>query len=272
MSKNENKKAEEWEYLDYFLASNVGKNWYKENKIKSRIETEHPDFIFTTEDNQTIGLEITKFIVKSKHGRALQHLMSIGNQTCAYAQKKHNLNISVLIDKWDKRKWCARTRQEFLDVIYNPGFWDIYNKNEIKSGIERIIDRNLEKLKQWPHLIKETIQVQDEYFNITITSTPNMDNKFDCAVNNESYSKENPFDELQETIDSKNKKINNYLKKCDKCFLLVYIPSVSKGNYCHFNGSVKTHLFYSKFENIFLCQWNRYFKDENFVYILKCSN
>lgn len=181
----QDKKAEEREYLNYFLASDVGKKWYKENKIKSHMETEHPDFIFTTEDNQTIGLEITKFIVKSKHGRALQHLMSIGNQTRTYAQKKHNLNISVLIDKWDKRKWCARTRQEVLDVIYNHGFWDIYNKNEIKSGIERIIDRNVEKLKQWPHLIKETIQVQDEYFNITITTFPNMNSKFDCAVNNE---------------------------------------------------------------------------------------
>ena len=31
MSKNENKKAEEWEYLNYFLASDEGKKWYKEN-------------------------------------------------------------------------------------------------------------------------------------------------------------------------------------------------------------------------------------------------
>ena len=268
----QDKKSEEREYLEYFLASDEGKKWYEKNKIISCQESEHPDFIFMTEDNQKIGVEITRFLVKSLHGQALRHLMTIGNQACKYAQKQYGLDISILIDKWDKRVHQARTRQEIMDAINNPGFWDIYNKNEIKSGIDQLIDRNVEKLKQWPHLIKETIQVQDEYFNITITSTPNMDNKFDCAVNNESYSKENPFDELQETIDSKNKKINNYLKKCDKCFLLVYIPSVSKGNYCHFNGSVKTHLFYSKFENIFLCQWNRYFKDENFVYILKCSN
>ena len=225
-----------------------------------------------TEDNQKIGLEITKFIVKSKHGQALRHLMTIGNQACKYTQKQYGLDISILIDKWDKRKWCARTYKEMMEAAYNPGFWDIYNKNEIKSGIERIIDRNVEKLKQWPHLIKDTLQVQDEYFNITITTFPNMDNKFDCNVNNECYSKEDPLDKLQETIDSKNKKINNYLKKCDKCFLLVYLPDVSTGNYCHFTNSLKKHLFSSKFENIFLCQWNRCFKDENFVYTLKCSN
>lgn len=88
----------------------------------------------------------------------------------------------------------------------------------------------------------------------------------------DTFIKEDPFDALQETIDSKNKKIDNYLKNCDRCFLLVYVPDVSKGNYCHFTNLLKKHLFSSKFENIFLSQWNRCFKDENFVYTLKCSN
>ena len=76
----QDKKTEEREYLKYFLATKVGKNWYEKNKIISCQETEHPDFIFMTEDNQKIGLEITQFIVRSKHGRALRHLMNIGNK------------------------------------------------------------------------------------------------------------------------------------------------------------------------------------------------
>ena len=36
----QDKKAEELEYLNYFLASDEGKNWHKENKIKSHIESE----------------------------------------------------------------------------------------------------------------------------------------------------------------------------------------------------------------------------------------
>ena len=32
----QDKKAEEREYLNYFLASDVGKKWYKENKVTHR--------------------------------------------------------------------------------------------------------------------------------------------------------------------------------------------------------------------------------------------
>lgn len=265
----QDKKAEEKEYLDYFLASEIGKKWYKKNKIVSCQKGEAPDFIFTTEDNKKIGLEVTRFIVKSKHGRALQHLMSIGNQACKYAQKQYGLNISILIDRWDKRKWCARTRQEVLDAVYNPGFWDIYNKDAIKSGIEQIIDKNVENLKHWPCFVKECITVQDEYFNISISGFENIDGKFECSVNNECYSKENPFDELQKLIDKKNEKINSYLEKCDKIFLLTYLPDVSMGNYCHFTWKLKCHFFHSKFKSIYLCSWNRTFIKDNFVLKLK---
>lgn len=268
----QDKKTEEREYLEYFLASKEGKNWYEKNKIISYEETEHPDFIFTTEDNQKIGLEITKFIVESRHGRALQHLMSIGNQACKYAQKQYGINVSILIDKFDKRLHQARTYQEMMDAIYNPGFWDMYNKKAIKSGIENIIDKNIENLKRWPPLVKESIIVQDEYFNISISGFENIGGKFDCNVNNKCYSKENPFDELQDKIDKKNKKIDNYLKRCDKCYLLIYLPDSSKGNYCYFTGSLKKHIFHSKFEATYLCKWNTIFVEDNFALELKsCS-
>ena len=265
----QDKKSEEREYLQYFLSSDEGKKWYQQNKIVSYRDDEAPDFIFVTEDNQKIGLEITKFIVKSRHGRALQHLMSIGNQVRKYAQKRYGLNISILIDQWNRRVWQARTYKEMLEAAYNPGFWDIYNKRAIKSGIEQIVDRNMEKLKQWPCFVKESIFVQGEYFNISISGFENIDGKFDCQVNNECYSKENPFDELQEKIDKKNEKINNYLKKCDKCFLLIYLPDVSMGNYCHFTDELNNHKFHLNFEDVYLCKWNKIFTNDNFVKKLK---
>lgn len=265
----QDKKSEEREYLEYFLASDEGKKWYEKNKIISCQESEYPDFIFMTEDNQKIGVEITRFLVKSLHGQALRHLMTIGNQACKYAQKQYGLNISILIDKFDKRVHQARTYQEMMEAAYNPGFWDIYNRNAIKKGIESIIDRNVDNLKQWPHLVKESILVQDEYFNISVSGFPNMNGKFDCSVNNECYSKEDPFDELQDEINKKDEKIDNYLKNCDKCFLLIYLPDVSKGNYCHFTWKLKWHLFRSKFNSTYLCQWNTIFTGDNFVLKLK---
>ena len=76
----QDKKTEEREYLNYFLASDEGRKWCRENGIVSCQDAEPPDFIFITKNNQKIGLEVTKFIVKSKHGQALRHLMTICNQ------------------------------------------------------------------------------------------------------------------------------------------------------------------------------------------------
>ena len=253
------KKIEEKEYLEYFLTSNEGIKWQNDNKIISYHEAESPDFIFTTKDNQKIGIEITNFFVKSLHGQALRHLMTIGNQLCKYAKKEYGLNISILIDKWDKRKWQARTRQEILDAIYNPGFWDIYDKKAIKTAIIQIIDNNIEKLKQWPRLVQSSILVQDEYFNISISGFENIGGKFDCTVSNECISKEDPLDELQAEIDKKNKKISSYLKHCNKCFLLICLPDVSQGNYCHFTNKLIKQVFSSKFDNIYLCKYNTIF-------------
>lgn len=262
---SQDKKIEEREYLQYFLSSDEGQKWYQQNKIVSCLDAEAPDFIFMTEDNQKIGLEVTKFIVKSRHGRALQHLMSIGNQVCKYAQKEYGVNVSILIDQWNRRASQARTYKEMFDAAYNSGFWDIYNKQAIKSGIEQIIDRNVENLKRWPCFVKESILVQGEYFNISISGFENMDGKFNCQVNNECYSRENPFDELQVEIDKKNKKISSYLKNCDKCFLLIYLPDVSMGNYCYFTDEINYHKFHLSFEGAYLCKWNTIFTNDNFV-------
>ena len=126
----QDKKTEEREYLQYFLSSDEGKKWYQQNKIVSYRDDEAPDFVFVAEDNQKIGLEVTKFIVKSRHGRALQHLMSIGNLVCKYAQKRYRLNISILIDQWNRRVWQARTYKEMLEKR-SFIFDDTYQRKEI---------------------------------------------------------------------------------------------------------------------------------------------
>lgn len=77
------------------------------------------------------------------------------------------------------------------------------------------------------------------------------------------------LDELQEKINKKNKKISNYLKKCDKCSLLVYLPDVSMGNYCHFTEAINDHKFHLNFEDAYLCKWNKIFINGNFVRKLK---
>ncbi len=250
--KENKKKEQEREMLNHFLATPIGKEWYEKQNIKEIIENESPDFILVTQDDKRIGLEITQFIFKSKHWMAMRSLKSTGNKLCQYSIKKHNLQISILIDKYDKRIHQARTKQDLLEAAYNPGFIDRFNEQEIKSQIEPFIDENLEKLKKFPSLIKAWIQIDNEYLCFTISGLPDRNGKYNCTVNNESFSLENPFELLQQTIDNKNEKYDNLMQKCDKCFLLIYKPDVSEGNYCYFTDELKSHKFISKYENVFL--------------------
>ncbi len=248
----QNKKLKEKEYLNGFLSSSVGKKWFSNYCLKNYEEFESPDFIFFDHKNQRIGLEITQYMTKSKHRNALQHLMTIGNQVCCYAKNKHNLDISIVIDKWDRRIWQAKTYKDIEDAWYNPGFIDIFNKKEVKSKLEKIIDARLNELKKWPGLVKSSICVQNEYLNISISSFCDMYGKYECSVNNSCFSREDPFDELQAEIDKKNKQYETYIKNCNECFLLIYKPDVSKGNYCHFTNKLYKQKFISKFKDTFL--------------------
>lgn len=94
-------KEEEKEILNYFLSTPMGKRWYNKLNVKETIETESPDFIFLTQTGKKIGLEVTKFLVKSKHRRALQALKNTGNKICNYSLKHHNLPLSIIIDKFE---------------------------------------------------------------------------------------------------------------------------------------------------------------------------
>lgn len=246
-------KEEEKEILNYFLSTPMGKRWYNKLNVKETIETESPDFIFLTQTGKKIGLEVTKFLVKSKHRRALQALKNTGNKICNYSLKHHNLPLSIIIDKFDKRIHQGRTKKDLLDAVYNPGFIDIFNEKEIKAQIEPFIDDNVEKLKKFPRLVKKRVKVNDEFLCFTISGFPNIDGQYDCFVNNECFSLEDPFEQLQQTIDNKNEKYNTFIKKCDECNLLVFNPSVSEGNYCHFTNKIKQHKFISNYKQTFFC-------------------
>ena len=263
----QNKKIEENNYIDNFLKTPLGEKWCQKYNFQNRIESEHPDFIFITQDNRKIGLEVTNFIIKSKHGIALQSLKTTGNKICKHVHKNYGFYISMIIDKFDKRKHCARTREEFLESVYDPGFIDRFNEKEIKSKIYPIIDKKIEKLKNFPCFIKESIEINNEYLTFSISRFPDIDGNFYCHVNNQSFSLENPFKELQKEIDKKNAKLDNYLKNCDECFLLIYNPDVSKGNYCHFTDKLNKQKFSYKFINVFF-----YDKHNKISIVLKNNN
>lgn len=61
--------------------------------------------------------------------------------------------------------------------------------------------------------------------------------------------------ELQDTINAKNKKIDEYLKNCDECWLLV-VADRTKADQCYYLSpdEMKSHAFLSKFQKTFFLE------------------
>lgn len=263
MNKNDAKKEEENSLLNNFLNTEVGNNWCLEKKVVEKVDNETPDFLLRTVDNKTLGLEITDFFVEHEHLAYSRTLTSIGNKICIEAKKKYNVPISIVIDKYDPRIWSSDLK-EHIDAAYNPGFSQVPSQNLFIEELRKLVSNNIKDIKLGK-LIKQWIQIKDEYYQISIVAFPSISSgKYDCHVNNTGMLKFNPCDELQLCINKKNQKIEQYQTKCDECYLLITVPSNDIGNYCTFTDEISKYKFESNFTSIFL-----YDIDENFSCILK---
>ena len=244
MNKNKIKKQEEKEQVNFFFNTNIGKSFWADNNIIEIQENESPDFLLLRKDETKISLEVTQFIAENKNTKYSQALIRYGNNLCNYAKEHYGINISILIDKYDKRKFSPKS--------YNPGFSKIPPKDALNKELGNILIKNIDNLKSGK-LVQEWIQIKDDYFKISIDPyiCP-WTNKYDCMVNNAGKVSFDPIYELQKCIDKKNKKVSTYKQNCTKCFLLIYVPSSRYGNYCSFGESSLKHKYNSKFDNIFL--------------------
>ncbi len=251
MNKTEIKELEEKEQVEKFFKTKVGQEWYEGLGIVDYVKSEAPDFKIKTINGVTIALEITKFIAENKNLKFSQALTRIGNKIFKEAEKKYNLQMHILIDKYDDRKFSIRWK-DHLDYAYNPGFSELPDAKIFKQKLQDILRNNIEKLRKGL-LVQEWIQIDNEHFKISMDpiACP-WTGKYDCHVNNAGMVKQNPIDELQICIDKKNDKINSYSANCNKCYLLIYVPNAYNANYCSFDNLLLKHRFNSKFEKVFL--------------------
>jgi|InofroStandDraft_1065614.scaffolds.fasta_scaffold00013_214 hypothetical protein len=251
MTKEQDKKLEEQEYLNGFKETNIGKQFYENCSIADVFEaTEQPDFILKTKSEKLIGIELTEFIVRNKNTKYTQALTRIGNQICKYAKKQYDLCMSMTIEQFDKLLWSPNWNNH-LKRTYDPGFSDIPSHKEFKERLQEFVSTNMDNLKK-KAFVKGWITIQDEHFQISIITFPSVSSgKFDCHVNNGGWCKENPIEDLQVCIDEKNNKFENYVKKCDDCYLLVILQDSSKGSFCFYTDSLLKHKYISKFKEVF---------------------
>lgn len=124
MNKTEIKDLEEKEQVEKFFKTKIGQEWYEELGVVDYIKSETPDFKIKTVKSDTIALEITKFIAENKNLKFSQALTRIGNKIYREAEKKYNIHIHILVDKYDDRKFSIH-RKDLLDYAYNPGFSEL---------------------------------------------------------------------------------------------------------------------------------------------------
>ncbi len=251
MDKIQMKEQTEIRQLEKFLKTEIGKMWYFENNIIDIQKSETPDFLLIVNNNNKIALELTEFTVYNKNLKYSQVLRRIGNQICKETENNYNLKISIIVDKYDKRKFSPNLI-DTIDYAYNPGFSEIPPIATFKQELRKILKNNLEKLRKGLFL-QEWIEINKEYFKISIEAFPNPWTKeYECTVNNSGRAEENPIDELQKCIANKNKKYEAYKSKADKCCLLIYMPDTRYSNYYYFDEKFFNYKFSSKFDQIFL--------------------
>lgn len=233
-------------YLNFFMETEAWKEWCDKNKATKIIPGESPDFVFETSNGKNIGLEITNLIVKTKWRRATAALQNIANQVCQHFKKEKGIALSIIIDIYDERKFSARS-QDIISYRYDPGFKRLdASKKDIKNAVIKVLSE--EVIKPWD-VTKKWIKIGFQMFVVT---ADRMNESYTSAhVNNSGICTEDPFEELQNTINAKNTKYEIYKSKCDECDLLVVFDD-STGNYAFFTHKISSYEFVSLFRNVYL--------------------
>jgi len=238
----DSQKGKESTYLALFSCHKIGMQWAKDNGITIKKSCECPDFIFEAHEQQTIGLEIVNFIYKSDKNTATMRLERVAKKVVGYFKQK-GVPLSLLIDVYDPRKWSLNWA-EHMEACYNPGF-DHLNASDDELKDAFITALESEGIKPWG-ITKKWVDVKGQTFivNGSLMHEPHTS----CHVNNMGRCVEDPFDDVQKIIDSKNQKFESYKKNCDECDLLIVVEN----GFVHFSDKLQKHKFNSVFRNVYL--------------------
>jgi len=189
-----------------FARSKIGEEWIQDNGITTKKSCECPDFIFDVSEQTTVCLEIVNCVHKNDKNTATMRLERIAKKVVGYFKQK-GIPLSLVIDVYDPRKWSLKW-SEHLDACYNPGF-DYLNASDEELRKAFIYAVNLEEIKTLG-ITKKWVDVKGQKFVITGSQmhTPHSS----CHVNNMGRCIEDPFDEIQHTINYKNINLSRYLE------------------------------------------------------------
>ena len=241
-------------YLSIFMETDIGKKLIAKNNIVNKVPNETPDFLFKTSAGKTIGLEITNIIAKTDKYYATAALQRIANKICQHFKKENGVALSILIDIYDERRLSPKW-SDHISYRYDPGFkrLEVSEKNIKDAIIADISKEDFSKLwhrKIWIDLPPHQFIVNYDKMHEPYTS---------AHVNNSGMCIEDPFLDLQNTINDKNNKYKKYIEKCDECHLLVVSDDSSTGNFTIFSNKINSYEFVSAFKKTYLLDLGSHF-------------
>ncbi|MDD7578229.1 MAG: hypothetical protein PUK24_01620 [Elusimicrobia bacterium] len=242
------KKALEMFYIELFLQTPDGILWKGENRLINIPGQESPDCLFATADNQKKGIEIVDWVNDTKQCLVTKILTDIARDICIKIKKEQNIYITLCIDIYDPQRWSYRTREEYLNYVYNPGVKRLQANTKTLKKV--FLEAVLKSDNITDNLIEKQVEVNGQHFKLTFHQSwlgyP------DFHINNVSLCWQDPAIAMQRIINYKNKKYHSYLTKCNTCDLLIVNPYYSTGN-CMLSD--KEPIFKSYFPHVFLLNW-----------------
>lgn len=240
----DSQKGKEATYLALFARNKIGIKWAEDNGIKTKKSCECPDFIFEVPDQPTIGLEIVNFIYENDKNKATMRLEGAAKKVVGYFKQK-GIPLSLVIDVYDPRENSIKWK-DHVDAYNNPGF------DRINASVEELKDSFISALESEGikdfGVTKKWVDLNGQTFIVCASRMHEPNTSY--HVNNMGVCIDDPFDELQKTIDSKNMKFESYKNNCDECDLLVVVDN----DFVHISEKLQKYEFKSVFRNVYLLE------------------
>jgi len=207
------------------------------------LASETPDFLVTA-DQRRIGIEVTRFYLKSDSKAPIQLFESLQDQVVETAESLHReagggpLHVAVSFDdnRPVKKPRVPLLAQELASVVLSNA--------PDQHAMHAVIRHRLFRER---HLAPLSL----EFHNVHIWNFPNVTHGV-WHVPRAGFVVEPGAQEIQEALDRKRDCYAPCLTKCDEAWLLVVAEGTAPSSFAEFIPSVQDRLFKSPFQRCFL--------------------
>jgi len=199
-------------------------------------QKESPDFLVEFE-GKTLGVEITEL----------------------YSQKKINGLLPRGREK-ERQSIVERALKKAIDDNLPPLNVQVIMSDSIPKGRSKFLSEYLyRKVKKYKPNYGESVSLHDflvlpeEFHCISIRNYECFKNPY-WFCSETAFVREDFYDEIKARIDEKEKKLNEYLKKCDECWLIIAALGISGSSSYEYGPKMNSYVFQTNYPKVFFVE------------------